>query len=45
MPYNVLRLAASVGNRIPSAGTVAKFIIKSLLLFLSLNKVFSAWNY
>ena len=45
MVYNVLRLAAGGGNRIPSAGTVAKFINKSSLFILSLNRDFSARNY
>ncbi len=31
-----------VGNRIPSAGTVVKFIIKSSLFILSLNRDSSA---
>jgi hypothetical protein len=31
-----------VGNRISSARTVAKFIAKSSLFILSLNRVFSA---
>ena len=33
-----------VGNRIPSAGTVAKFIIKCSLFILSLNRDSSARN-
>jgi hypothetical protein len=45
MPANVLRLAAGGEIEFLSARTVAKFIIKSSLLILSLNRVFSARDY
>ena len=43
MAHNGTHLCRT-GIRIPSARTVAKFIIKSSLLLLSLNKVFPARN-
>ncbi len=43
--YNGLRLAAGGEIEFPSARTVAKFIIKSSLFILSLNRDSSAQNY
>jgi hypothetical protein len=42
MSHNVLRLAADGEIEFLSAGTVAKFIIKSSCLFLSFIRVSSA---